>query len=100
MTKEYARFRKYCSNIKGYMYESVREDGRVYWKIMYDGCKFFCKQWKAEFEFRNWALAFPYPPAKICQVMREMGWTQIKGPKALPNGPRDEDVAVQKQDID
>lgn len=83
MIKEYARFRKYFQNINGYMYESVREDGRVYWKIMYNGCKFFCTRWKSEIEFINWAQAYHHPAEKICCIMRQSGWTQIKGPKSV-----------------
>lgn len=80
MTKEYARFKKYLEHI-GWIYDSVRMDGKVFWKLMYQDYTFFCNRWKMETEFETWGKICC--PDEVCRIMQESGWTMIKGPKSV-----------------
>lgn len=82
MPKEYARFKKYFESFKGWIYESVREDGRIFWKIMHDKHGFINKDWKVDSDYEEGG-SFVSCPESICQFKRECDWQQIKGPQSV-----------------
>lgn len=78
MLKEYARFKKPVTDI-GWIYESIREDGKVFWKLLYKDYTFFCKHWKMSTDVDLWGCR----PDFICKLLLEEGWQQIKGSQSV-----------------